>query len=1194
MNDTGQNENLSADELELFATINSAMRSRMTQYWSDNRKDIDDECGYTKDLSGMPASFYRDMYDRFGIATRVVELYPSETWGVTPTVYESEDEEEQTPFELAWKHLSVSLNFDSWIVDEESSPIWDNLSRWDNLSGIGRYGVLLLGIDDGKDLSEPISGFEDDSDVGLYTLNVAETKSKQNLLFLRVFDESLVDVSRYEARINHRRYGQPIYYNLTLNDPLVQHTGIGHDSGKEVRVHWSRVIHFADNMMSSEVYGVPRMQPVYYHLQDLRKLLGGSAEMFWQGAFPGISFETHPNLGNQVKVDTKNMKSQVQSYFNGLQRYLSLTGVNAKQLSPTVSDPTSHIERHIDAICIRLGVPKRIFMGSERGELASSQDKDTWEERLSDRRKKVVTPRMIRPFVDRLIQIGILPIPKKGYHVKWVEERDIGPEEKAKIAETRMKAISTYLGSGADSLIAPFDFLVREIGYNKEEAEEILENSLEYSEEKEEEEAAAGVEAEESLKDGQGPQPPQDPKSGNLPEEKNEPPKESATDITGNAGGCGAGGGKGRPGFQKGNSCARGGGGVSFPKSLEGLTHVKSLGGSTGATLVQDKDGNKFVYKTGNSPGHIANEFVADELYRAAGVKVPPSKLYQEGGKTVKLEEYKEDLVELNSLSGDKKKAAIAKVQENFAIDAALGNWDVVGAGQDNIMVDKKGEVWRIDNGGSLAYRAQGALKGTKLDSSMNDFDTMQTPLNAGAYSVFGNLSPGEKLHTLNNLAKKVPDLTSTLNKPEIKKTIAFIEKESGGVNLKSKLMTKLNIEVNHKIKSVTNLGVEPKSPQEKLKTPSSSSRIGGSPGSKLGDGNSVLSHLKKSAPEMALTPSLEKKIKYINPNGVSDGVFYMPLLGTKANSPENVANRELLKSNLPPGTKIKSFWVKGTEKKGYKLTGKGSETAEATIAKLKQGGINLGPGASSVSQPAKPITPKGSSLPSVGGEGLTVLSVGKVLAPNLTENSSFSLESHDPNNGFKPGKYTDKHKDVHFLAAKLTQPEYSAVAAWKGSAKGIKISIAKGEETPQAKNFLSALEKAETFQGTTYRGIHGKYALKFGQQVEAQGVGGLWVESTPACSSRGSKTADYFGEGQTMLKIKTKTGAMIEQAGGYEEEQEVTLKGNVTYRINSIHKNATLNVSTATKKDTKGFIHDNPKERNNVKYQYFIELEEL
>ncbi len=154
-----------------------------------------------------------------------------------------------------------------------------------------------------------------------------------------------------------------------------------------------------------------------------------------------------------------------------------------------------------------------------------------------------------------------------------------------------------------------------------------------------------------------------------------------------------------------------------FPTDLGRLEQVRALGGSTGAELVRDpRSGRLYVRKEGNSPEHVREEFTADQLYRAAGVPVPAARLY-DGAKPVKLAEFVagETLQQyLAQASPARRDAVIGKLREHFAVDALLGNWDVTGTGLDNVLVDKSGTPWRIDNGGSLRFRAQGTAKTAK------------------------------------------------------------------------------------------------------------------------------------------------------------------------------------------------------------------------------------------------------------------------------------------------------------------------------------------------------------------------------------------------------------------------------------------------------------------------------------------------
>lgn len=474
-------------------TLNALMeRVQWQNSRLDPRRNLDNDCGYP-DSGALSAFFYKQLYDREPVATRVVELMPRESWQVTPMIYEDEDPQNITPFEEAWDNLSKELRGESWFQDEEGSPVWEYLHRVDKLSGIGGFGVLLLGYDDGRPLHEPLEGMvsnkpltkndslkasfpyvlpsevafveQGNSDGGTrLTINLAQSPKdvvermgggagslygaigteamyqgvplgppeypsegvwrgkERKLMFMRPFDESLVQITQYEANMFNPRYGQPIMYRITMNDATEYRGGIGL-SFSTLQVHWTRVLHVADSRNSSDVFAVPRMRPVLNPILDIRKVRGGSAEMYWKGAFPGLALSTHPQLGGDVPVDAASMASMMENYHNTIQRYLLLVGMSANTLAPTVVDPTGQIKVQTEAICVQLGCPVRIWSGSERGELASSQDDAAWNDRLRHRQNMYLTPNLIVPFIDRLIKTGILPEPTTGKNRNRIKDK---------------------------------------------------------------------------------------------------------------------------------------------------------------------------------------------------------------------------------------------------------------------------------------------------------------------------------------------------------------------------------------------------------------------------------------------------------------------------------------------------------------------------------------------------------------------------------------------------------------------------------------------------------------------------------------------------------------------------------------------------------------------------------------------------
>lgn len=197
-----------------------------------------------------------------------------------------------------------------------------------------------------------------------------------------------------------------------------------------------------------------------------------------------------------------------------------------------------------------------------------------------------------------------------------------------------------------------------------------------------------------------------------------------------------------------------------FPDSLDGLEVVKTLGGSTGALLVRDPvTGRQYVKKAGANPGHLREEAHADAAYRALGVRVPESRIYEVGGKPIKLSEYLEGktLAELSKSNPAAAAEAIKALRQDFVADALLGNWDVIGQGLDNVLIGTDGRLFRIDNGGALRYRAQGALKApSQWSGELGELQSMRSPaVNPSAAQVFAGVTDDEIRKQAQQLLKK-------------------------------------------------------------------------------------------------------------------------------------------------------------------------------------------------------------------------------------------------------------------------------------------------------------------------------------------------------------------------------------------------------------------------------------------------------
>jgi hypothetical protein len=128
-------------------------------------------------------------------------------------------------------------------------------------------------------------------------------------------------------------------------------------------------------------------------------------------------------------------------------------------------------------------------------------------------------------------------------------------------------------------------------------------------------------------------------------------------------------------------------------------------------------------------------EHLAYKIYRLYGIKVPQSYLVvnKEGDSigiaTVGIKG--REAGSSGSIQGPGKK----DISEGFFVDVLLANWDVMGLVWDNIMVTDVGNAYRIDPGGALTYRAQGARKGGTFsdDPSNPDYGELHTMRGGGA-----------------------------------------------------------------------------------------------------------------------------------------------------------------------------------------------------------------------------------------------------------------------------------------------------------------------------------------------------------------------------------------------------------------------------------------------------------------------------
>lgn len=373
---------------------------------------------------------YYGRYRRQDIARRVVDAQPDDTWRRPPTVLDGTTKDKSrnnTRFVKAWEAMVTNLNLvgDDPEIDERS--VWHHFHQADRYAGIHWYSTIVLGFANGT-LDQPLT-----KGAGgrlLYT-NVLLQEQAQ------IHDTDLV------RDPTSPRFGRPEQYWVDFGD----------GQGRRA-VHYTRVIHVAEG---GQLYGTPRMECVYNRLIDVEKLLAASGEAGWRSILRRIIFSTRDGYRLAEATVTQ---SQVDELLHGFRTAMEVEGMDVTALGGEVLDPSGPIDKQVDFIAGGTGIPQRKLLGSERGELASTQDDENWNDIIIMRRLMFAEPVILRPFIRRLIWAGVLPPPSTGsIFVDWPSLYEMDDQEHAQIALTYAQVAEKMASPGIERAVVPSKFL---------------------------------------------------------------------------------------------------------------------------------------------------------------------------------------------------------------------------------------------------------------------------------------------------------------------------------------------------------------------------------------------------------------------------------------------------------------------------------------------------------------------------------------------------------------------------------------------------------------------------------------------------------------------------------------------------------------------------------------------------------------
>lgn len=362
-----------------------------------------------------PAITYSDMlnkYSRQDIANRIVNMPADALWTDPPTIT-GDDEIQAAITDLA-----------------DRCNLWAKLNRTDKLAGMGPYATLLIGLDDGLALDQPVG------------------TRKNKVIFLQPLSSQSMKIDAYQIDPTNERFGLPLYYNMNLqrnvagvNAVLAQIIKNGTN-----RVHWSRVVHILENPLEDNVNGYPRMARCFNTMDDILKVGGGSAEVYWLNSRGGLHIDVDKEMDLQ-EDDADDFANEIDDYTNNQRRVLRTRGVKIEPINHTGIDPRQTFEVLVDLLAASESIPQRMLFGSEAGQLASEQDRANWATFIESRRKLFGEAVVLFALVSQLSFMGVISkgkILRAGMCV-WPDAFKMNPLERSQTSAQQARSAANLL-----------------------------------------------------------------------------------------------------------------------------------------------------------------------------------------------------------------------------------------------------------------------------------------------------------------------------------------------------------------------------------------------------------------------------------------------------------------------------------------------------------------------------------------------------------------------------------------------------------------------------------------------------------------------------------------------------------------------------------------------------------------------------
>lgn len=408
ISDAAPNEGLYRTMSGIFRRL---LQGRLLSF--DGKRDYNKIFGWDSAISPENMLY---MYNRGGIAKRLVDAYPDAAWSRPPQVYIDGQE--------AWA--------DAWEDLVARHELWAVLHRLDRLAGLGHYAVLVIGTDRAG-LDTPL-------------------RNPREITFLQPYGQTSAHIARFDKNPTSPTFGKPLMYRIypdsgsNLALPGATSTAESGSGRSSYLVHASRVIHVARGSMEDNIYGQPVMAPCWDYLTDLRKVVGSSSESYWITANRGLQADVDKDMQLGIE-DQAALQDEIDEFYNGFRRFIRTKGVKVNALENDLANPKDPFDVLVTLISGTSAIPKRILLGSESGQLASTQDKGNWAERVEEDRVLHVEPHILRPVIRRFTDLGFIPpvTDIRKLKILWPDAYRMSPLERGQTQAQTARSIANVV-----------------------------------------------------------------------------------------------------------------------------------------------------------------------------------------------------------------------------------------------------------------------------------------------------------------------------------------------------------------------------------------------------------------------------------------------------------------------------------------------------------------------------------------------------------------------------------------------------------------------------------------------------------------------------------------------------------------------------------------------------------------------------